>query len=102
MFGDLKTIFNNDDNYNNNNNNNNNKIVNEDNNVNYNDHNNKSDDDYASDDDYDSDNDDGQCYGMRQLNNWFETIDQTKSLEEQMELLRERGEFLSEYWPVHY
>ena len=39
---------------------------------------------------------------MRQLNNWFETINQTKSLEEQIELLKERGEFLSEYWYVGY
>ena len=39
---------------------------------------------------------------IRQLNNWFETIDQTKSLEEQIELLKERGEFLSEYWYVGY
>ena len=34
--------------------------------------------------------------------NWFETIDQTKSLEDQIELLKERGEFLSEYWYVKY
>ena len=33
---------------------------------------------------------------IRQLNNWFETIDQTKSLKEQIELLKEKGEFLSE------
>ena len=39
---------------------------------------------------------------MRQLNNWFETIDQTKSLKEQIELLKERGELLSEYWHVKY
>ena len=39
---------------------------------------------------------------MRQLNNWFETIDQTKPLEEQLKLLKERGEFLSEYWCVEY
>ena len=39
---------------------------------------------------------------MRQLNNWFETIDQTKHLEEQLKLLKERGEFLSEYWNVGY
>ena len=39
---------------------------------------------------------------MRQLNNWFETIDQTKPLEEQLKLLKERGEFLSEYWCVDY
>ena len=41
-------------------------------------------------------------YEIRQLNNWFETIDQTKSLEEQIELLKEREEFLSEYWYVEY
>ena len=41
-------------------------------------------------------------YEIRQLNNWFETIDQTKSLEEQIELLKEKGEFLSEYWYVGY
>ena len=39
---------------------------------------------------------------MRQLNNWFETNDQTKSLEEQIELLKERGKFLSEHWYVGY
>ena len=41
-------------------------------------------------------------YEIRQLNTWFETIDQTKSLEEQIELLKERGEFLAEYWYVGY
>ena len=39
---------------------------------------------------------------MRQLNDWFKTIDQTKSLEDQRELLKEKGEFLSEYWNVRY
>ena len=41
-------------------------------------------------------------YEIRQLNKWFETIDQTKSLEQQIELLKEKGEFLSEYWCVGY
>ena len=41
-------------------------------------------------------------YEIIQLNNWFETIHQTKSLEEQIELLKEKGEFLSEYWNVGY
>ena len=41
-------------------------------------------------------------YEMRQLNDWFKTIDQTKSLEDQRELLKEKGEFLSEYWNVRY
>ena len=39
---------------------------------------------------------------MRQLNNWFETIDQTKSLKEQIELLKERGELFREYWHLRY
>ena len=39
-------------------------------------------------------------YEIRKLNNWFETIDQTKSLEEQIGLLKEKGEFLAEYWYV--
>ena len=41
-------------------------------------------------------------YEMRQLNNWFKTTDQAKSLEDQIELLKEKGEFLSEYWHVKY
>ena len=41
-------------------------------------------------------------YEIIQLNNWFETIHQTKSLEEQIELLKEKREFLSEYWNVEY
>ena len=41
-------------------------------------------------------------YEIRQLNNWSKTIDQKKSLEEQLKLLKERGEFLSEYWRVDY
>ena len=59
--------------------------------------------------DYESDNEsknegekDKYYYEIRQLNNWFKTIDQTKSLEDQIELLKERGEFLSEYWYVGY
>ena len=46
--------------------------------------------------DYESDNEskkDKHYYEIRQLNNWFETIDQTKSLEEQIDLLKEREDF---------
>ena len=102
LFDDLKTVFNNNDNnkiVNEDNNKiqseDNNKIVNEDNDVNEND--NENDNDNESDDDYDNGDYDGQYYEIRQLNNWFEKIDQTKPLEEQ----RERGEFLSEYWSVN-
>ena len=58
---------------------------------------------------YESDNEsenegekDKYYYEIRQLNNWFETIDQTKSLEDQIKLLKEKGEFLAEYWHVRY
>ena len=58
----------------------------------------------GSESDYESDNEskiegekDKHYYEIRQLNNWFETIDQTKSLEEQIELLKEKGGFLAEY-----
>ena len=68
---------------------------------------NESKNDYESD--YESDNEsdnegekDKYYYEIRQLNNWFETIDQTKSLEDQIELLKERGEFLSENWYIKY
>ena len=41
-----------------------------------------------------NENENDECYyEIRQLNDWFKTIDQTKSLEEQIELLKERGEF---------
>ena len=80
----LKAIFNN----------NNNKVVNEDKNKiviennNVNDNNNKSDDDYDSDHDYDSDNDDEQYYEIRQINKSFKKIDETKSFEDQTDILK--------------
>ena len=40
-------------------------------------------------------------YETKQLNDWFKRIDQTKSLEEQIEILKER-EYLSDYWHVKY
>ena len=85
MFDDLKTIFNNNNNNNNNDSNSNNK--NESKNKNENENENEKDE---------------YCYEIRQLNNWFETTDQTKSLEEQLKLLKERGKFLSDYWNVGY
>ena len=85
---DLKTIFN--------------KTVNENNSNTKNESENDNKSDYKSDNESDNENDnegekDKYYYETRQLNNLFETIDQTKSLEEQIELLKERGEFLCEY-----
>ena len=88
FFDDLKTIFN--------------KTVNENNSNTKNESENDNKSDYKSDNESDNENDnegekDKYYYETRQLNNLFETIDQTKSLEEQIELLKERGEFLCEY-----
>ena len=78
LFDDLKTIFNNN-----------------------NSNNNESDSNNKNDNENENENDE-YYYEIEQLNNWFETIDQTKSLEKQIELLKERGEFLSKYWHVGY
>ena len=90
LFDDLlKTIFN--------------ETVNESNSNTKNESKSDNQSDYESDNE--SDNDDKKdkyYYEIRQLNNWFETIDQTKSLEDQIELLKEREEFLGEYWHVRY
>ena len=91
----LKTIFN--------------ETVNESNSNTKNQSENDNESDYESDNESDNESDDEnenkkeKCYyEMRQLNNWFETVDQTKSLEDQIELLEERGESLGEYWHVGY
>ena len=90
MFDDLlKTIFN--------------ETVNESNSNTKNESRSGNESDYESDKESDIEGEkDKYYYEIRQLNNWFERIDQTKSLEEQIELLKERGEFLSEYSYVKY
>ena len=40
-------------------------------------------------------------YKIEQLNNWFKKIDQTKSLEEQIKILKTK-DFLYEYWSLEY
>ena len=90
----LKAIFNNNSNSNNNNNNKDlseNVSENESVNENYNESENESE----------NENEDEQYYEIKQLNNWFKTIDETKSLEEQIKLLKEI-EFLDEYWHMGY
>ena len=101
LFDDLKTIFNNSKNSNNINNNesdsnNKNESKNENKNENKNVNNNVNENENENE----NKNDDEQCYEIRQLNNWFETIDQTKSLEEQIEILKKKN--LDEYWFVGY
>ena len=89
MFDDLKTIFS--------------ETVNESNSNTKNKSQSDNESDYKSDNESDNEDEKDQYYyEIRQLNNWFETIDQTKSLEKQIELLKEREEFLNEYWYVRY
>ena len=90
------SLNNNNDNINNNNNNSNNN--NNNNNINNNESNSKNE----SENEFENESNDEFYYEIRQLNNWFETIDQTKSFEKQLKLLKEGGEFLSEYWHVDY
>ena len=48
-----------------------------------------------------NDDDDEQYYIIKQLNNYFKTIDETKSFEEQIEIIKKR-DFLNECWHVGY
>ena len=48
-----------------------------------------------------NENENEQCYEIKQLNDWFKITDQTKSLEEQIEILKTK-DFLDEYWFVGY
>ena len=86
LFDDLKTIFNN--------NNNNNKALSENvsenrcENISENESKNKNDGDDI-------------FYEIKQLNKYFKTTEPTKSLAEQIKLLKER-EFLDDYWHMKY
>ena len=71
---------------------------------------NESKSDYKSkyESDYESGNEDNNLtskdkhyYKIKQLNNWFKKIGQTKSLEEQIEILKTK-DFLYEYWSLKY
>ena len=52
--------------------------------------------DDVNDDDDDDDNDNEDYYIIKQLNNYHKTIDKTKSLKEQIEILKTK-DFLNEY-----
>ena len=58
------------------------------------------DDDDDNDDNHDHDYDE-QYYIIKQLNNYFKTVDKTKSLKQQIEILKKR-DFLDEYWHIGY
>ena len=83
MFDDLKTILNNNNNSNNNESDSNNKNENENENENVNE--NENENESGNENESDNENEkDGYNYEIRQLNDWFKKIDQTKSLEEQV------------------
>ena len=91
MFDDLKTNLNNniDSNNNESDSNNKNEIVNENDNENENENENQNENDHE------------KCYEIKKFNDWFKTIDQAKSLKEQIEILKTK-DFLGEYWYVGY
>ena len=62
--------------------------MNENENENENDNDNV--DNNNDDDDDDDDDHDEQYYIIKQLNNYFKTIDETKSLKEQIEILKKK------------
>ena len=61
---------------------------------------NESVNDHESINNYDSD-DEEEYYKRKQINNWFKTIDKTKSFEEQVEILKTKDS-LDEYWHDEY
>ena len=121
LFDDLvKAILNNsNNNINNSNNNNNNKSNNSNNNgsdseneneslnKDENENENKSDSENENEsvnkdeNENENESDDEQYYEIKQLNNWFKTIDKTKSFKEQIEILKTKDS-LDEYWYVGY
>ena len=55
--------------------------------MNENENENENDNDNVDNDDDDDDDHDEQYYIIKQLNNYFKSIDKTKSLKEQIEIL---------------
>ena len=93
MFDDLvKAILNNNNNNNNNNNKNESKNENENENENDNDNDNDNENDNENDDD---------GYEIKQINNCFKMIDETKSFEDQIDILK-KIPWLNDYWNIEY
>ena len=73
----------------------------DDNDVSMNEDENESESESENENEKENENGDEQYYKIKQLNNYFETTDETKSFEEQMEILKKR-DFLDEYWHEGY
>ena len=80
---------------------NDNESVNDNDNVNDNGNVNDNDSDNDNANDNDSDNDNVDHYEIMKTNNYFKTIDQTKSFEDQTEEFK-KEEFLNECWNMCY
>ena len=92
MFDDLKTIFNK-----NNNNNNESDSENESENENVNENENENENKNVNE----NENDDEQYYQILQINNNFKKINQTKSFEDQIDILKKLL-CLHDYWHIEY
>ena len=109
MFDDLvKTILNNSNNNNSNSSNNdesNNNNENENENANKNESVNKdkneNESENESENENENENDDEQYYEIKQINNSFKNIYETKSLKDQIDILKEVAD-LNDYWYVKY
>ena len=106
MLDDLKTIFNNNNNNNSNNSNNNesdseneNESVNkgENENENKNENENESENEGENKSENENESDDEQHYEIKQINNDFKKIDETKSFKDQIDILKEVP-WLNDYW----
>ena len=108
MFGDLvEAILNNNNSNNNNNNNNNNnesnnkkESKNENVNENENENENKNENENENESENENENDDEQ-YEIKQINNSFKNIDETKSFEDQINIFKKLP-WLNDYWYTEY
>ena len=97
MFNDLKTIFNN----NNNSNNNESDSENENENVNKDENENENENESENESENENESDDEQYYEIKQINNNFKKIDETKSFKDQIYILKEIP-WLNGYWHMDY
>ena len=100
LFDNLKTIFN-DNNNSNNSNNNESDSENENESVNKDENENESKNESENDNENENESDLEQYYEMKQINNNFEKIDETKSFEDQIDILKEIP-WLNDYWYIEY
>ena len=97
LFDDLKTIFNN----NNNNKSDNNESNSENESVNENENEYENESVKKDENENENESDDEQYYEIKQLNNTFQKIDETKSFKDQIDIIKEIP-WLNDYWYMEY